>query len=123
MNGTAPALDPALRQREVGSFAIDSRDVKPGDVFFALSQPEYRENGFNGDFEDATKYVTSAFEKGAVVCVVRPDRFEEHRTELGEYKDRLLFVNDTIGALQQLAHRVYLEWNKPVVAITGSALC
>jgi len=114
-------LDPALHATDVTNFSIDSREVQAGDVFFALSQPDYANNGFNGDFEDATKYVTSAFEKGAVVCVVRPDRFEEHRTELGEYKDRLLFVNDTIGALQQLAHRVYLEWNKPVVAITGSA--
>ena len=50
-------MDPALLEREVVSFAIDSRDVQAGDVFFALSQPEYKNNGFNGDFEDATKYV------------------------------------------------------------------
>ncbi len=67
MNATAPALDPALREREVGSFAIDSREVQSGDVFFALSQPDYRDNGFNGDFEDSTRYVPSAFEKGAAV--------------------------------------------------------
>lgn len=121
MNGTAPALDPALRQREVGSFAIDSREVKPGDVFFALSQPEYRENGFNGDFEDSTRYAPGAFEKGAVVCVLRRDRFDEHRDELEGLENKLIFVDDAIQALQKLAHSVYLEWNKPVVAITGSA--
>jgi len=121
MNGTAPALDPALRQREVGSFAIDSRDVKPGDVFFALSQPEYRENGFNGDFEDSTKYVPGALDKGAVACVLRRDRLEEHRSELEGLANRLIFVDDVIKALQDLAHSVYLAWDKPVVAITGSA--
>jgi len=121
MNAVATAFDPALLLREVGSFAIDSREVSNGGVFFALSQPEYRDNGFNGDFEDSTKYVPSAFEKGAVACVVRQDRFEEHRAELEPFRDRLIFVDDAIAAFQRLAHGVYLEWNKPVVAITGSA--
>ncbi|MEO6656518.1 MAG: UDP-N-acetylmuramoyl-tripeptide--D-alanyl-D-alanine ligase, partial [Pyrinomonadaceae bacterium] len=121
MNASAPALDPALLEREVGSFAIDSREVVNGDVFFALSQPEYRDNGFNGDFEDSTTYVPAAFEKGAAVCVVRSDRFEEHKAVLDKFQDRLLFVDDAIAAFQRLAHGVYLEWDKPVVAITGSA--
>ena len=121
MNAAAPALDPALLTREVGSFVIDSREVISGSIFFALSQPEYRNNGFNGEFEDSTSYVPAAFEKGAAVCVVREDRFEEHKDDLGQYRDRLIFVDDVIAGFQQLAHGVYLEWNKPVVAITGSA--
>ena len=121
MKAAASKLNPALPERDVISFAIDSRDVQAGDVFFALAQPDYANNGFNGDFEDSTKYVGSAFEKGAVACVVRRDRFDEHRVDLAEFEDRLIFVDDTIAALQGLAHAVYLEWNKPVVAITGSA--
>ena len=121
MNAEALKMNPALPEREITSFAIDSRDVKAGDVFFALSQPEYRDNGFNGEFDDATQFVASAFEKGAVACVVRRDRFEEHRGSLGEFEDRLIFTDDAIRALQDLAHGVYLEWNRPVVAITGSA--
>ena len=121
MNGSAPALDPALLECEVGSFAIDSREGGPGTVFFALSQPEYKNNGFNGDFADSTAFVPAAFENQAVACVVRRDRFDEHRTDLEEFSDRLIFVDDAIVALQQLAHGVYLDWNKPVVAITGSA--
>ena len=114
-------IDPALPATEVTNFSIDSREVQAGDVFFALSQPDYANNGFNGDFEDATKFVAAAFEKGAVACVVRPDRFEEHRADLEASKDRLLFVGDAVAALQHLAHGVFLEWNRPVVAITGSA--
>jgi len=105
----------------VTNFSIDSREVQAGDVFFALSQPDYANNGFNGDFEDATQYVLGAFEKGAVACVVRADRFAEYISDLEPYKTRLLFVKDAIAALQHLAHRIYLDWNKPVVAVTGSA--
>lgn len=121
MNAEALKLNPALPDVEVESFVIDSREAAAGKVFFALSQPEYKNNGFNGDFEDSTPYVPAAFEKGAVACVVRRDRFEEHRAALEQFEDRLIFVEDAIAALQKLAHGVYKEWNKPVVAITGSA--
>lgn len=121
MNAQASALDPALLAREVGSFAIDSREVQPGGVFFALSQPEYKDNCFNGDFDDSTQFVPSAFEKGAVACVAREDRYEEHKSALEPFRDRLIFVDDAIAAFQRLAHGIYLEWNKAVVAVTGSA--
>ena len=121
MNALASINDPALLASEVGSFAIDSREVQPGGVFFALSQPDYKDNGFNGDFDDSTAFVPSAFERGAAACVVRSDRFEEHKAELDVFRDRLIFVDDAIAAFQRLAHGIYLEWNKPVVAITGSA--
>src|SRR6185369_4132409 len=120
MNADARAFDPALLSSEVGSFAIDSREVQPGGVFFALSQPEYENNCFNGDFEDSTRYVPSAFENGAIACVVRRDRFEEHRSALESHISGLLFVEDAIVAFQQLAHGVYLEWDGPIVGITGS---
>ncbi|HEY2847307.1 MAG TPA: Mur ligase family protein, partial [Pyrinomonadaceae bacterium] len=90
-------------------------------MFFALSQPEYRENGFNGEFEDSTRYAKSAIERGAVAAVVRRDRFEEYGPELEAVESRLVFVDDVIAAFQRLAHGVYVEWNQPIVAITGSA--
>lgn len=121
MEADASALDPALQDAEVTSFAIDSRETQAGVVFFALSQPEYKDNCFNGDFEDSTKYVVSALENGATAAVVRRDRFEEHKAELEKFADKLIFVEDAIAAFQRLAHGVYAEWNKPVVAVTGSA--
>lgn len=121
MNADAKTLDPALLSAEVRSFVIDSREVQAGEVFFALSQPEYKDNCFNGDFEDSTKYVYSAFEKGAIAAVVRRKRFEEHKADLEKFQDRLIFAEDVIVAFQNLAHGVYEEWNKPIIAVTGSA--
>lgn len=121
MNAGTSNLNPALLAEEAANFVIDSRDVQAGDVFFALSQPDYRNNGFNGDFEDATQYAAAALAKGGLACVVRSDRYDEHKAGLEKFQDRLIFVSDTIVALQKIAHGVYLEWDKPVVAITGSA--
>jgi UDP-N-acetylmuramoyl-tripeptide--D-alanyl-D-alanine ligase len=121
MNAEASNFNPALLGREVNSFTIDSRQTKAGDVFFALAQPDFQNNCFNGEFQDSHVFIPSAFAKGATVCVARRDRLEQHRAVLEEFQDRLIFVSDGILALQNLAHGVYLEWNKPVVAITGSA--
>ena len=121
MNAEASKLSPALPGTEVDFFQIDSRRVQAGDLFFALAQPDFQNNCFNGEFQDSHKFIPSAFEKGAIACVARRDRFEEHRAILEEFQDRLIFVEDGILALQNLAHSVYLEWNKPIVAITGSA--
>lgn len=121
MNADASNIKPALLETEVQSFPVDSRDAQAGAVFFALSQPDYKNNCFNGDFEDSTRYAASALENGAVAAVVRRDRFAEHKAELEKFSDRLIFVDDAIAAFQKLAHGVYKEWNKPVVAVTGSA--
>lgn len=121
MNAEASNLNPALLESEVEKFQTDSRQIKAGEVFFAFSQPEFENNCFNGEFLDATKFVLSAFEKGAVAAVIRQDRFDEQKETLEKYADKLVFAEDVIAAFQKLAHHVYLNWNKPVVAITGSA--
>ena len=121
MNAEASHLKPALLGSEVNSFAIDSRQIRAGDVFFAFAQTDFENNCFNGEFQDSHQFIQSAFAKGAAACVARRDRVEEYRAVLEEFQDRLIFVSDGILAFQNLAHGVYLEWNKPVVAITGSA--
>ena len=121
MNASALDSGPAILEREIASFSIDSREVLAGSLFFALSQPDYRNNGFNGDFEDASRYIPDAFQKGAAACIARKDRYQEHIGLLGEFSDRIFLVDDAIAALQGLARRVYQEWGGPVVAITGSA--
>ena len=121
MNADASRLNPALLGTEVNSFAIDSRRVQAGDVFFAFAPTDFQNNCFNGEFQDSHKFIPTAFESGAVSCVARPDKFAEHQEILEPFQDKLIFVADGIAAFQKLAHGTYLEWNKPVVAITGSA--
>jgi UDP-N-acetylmuramoyl-tripeptide--D-alanyl-D-alanine ligase len=109
-----------ISKREITGFSIDSRSVGAGELFFALSQQDYTRAGFNGEFIDAHRFIADAFERGAIAAVARTDRVNGDPA-LEAMRDRLVLVEDAIAALQQLAHRVYEAWNKPVVGITGSA--
>lgn len=114
-NSGAPMFD-----NKITGFSIDSRSAGAGELFFALSQQDYTRAGFNGEFVDAHRFIGEAFQRGAVAAVARADRVNGD-PELEAMRDRLVLVEDAIAALQQLAHRVYEAWNRPVIAITGSA--
>ena len=118
--GAGESLNPEMFDKQITDFSIDSRSVGAGELFFALSQQDYVRAGFNGDFADGHKYIAEAFERGAVAAVARTDRVQGDPL-LETMRDRLLLVEDAIVALQTLAHRVYKAWDRPVVAITGSA--
>ncbi|MFN2493726.1 MAG: UDP-N-acetylmuramoyl-tripeptide--D-alanyl-D-alanine ligase [Pyrinomonadaceae bacterium] len=120
MGAIAAEVSAEVFDKEILDFSIDSRAVKPGELFFALSQDDYVRAGFNGSFADAHQYIADAFAKGAVAAVARVDRVRKDERLLA-LQDRLLLVDDAIVALQTLAHRVYEAWDEPVVAITGSA--
>ncbi len=109
----------SLLSAEVKGFSIDSRTTSAGDVFFALAQPDYQNHGFNGEFGDSHEFVPTAFERGAIAAVIHANKIENE--SLKPFRERLIPVADCIEALQQLAAGVYRDWNKPVVAVTGSA--
>jgi len=109
-----------LFDKQITDFSIDSRSVKAGELFFALSQKDYARAGFNGVFADGHKFIESALDSGAIAAVARADRVAGDQALLA-LKDRLLLVDDAIVGLQTLAHRVYEGWGKPVIGITGSA--
>src|SRR6185503_83586 len=102
---------------EITGFSIDSRSAGAGELFFALSQDDYARAGFNGQFADGHEFIVDAFRQGAIAAVGRADRVNGD-PKLEPLKDRLLLVDDAIAALQTLAHRVYENWNRPVVGIT-----
>lgn len=120
MGADTSSLGAALFDKQITGFSIDSRSVGAGELFFALSQQDYTRAGFNGEFVDAHRFIADAFASGAIAAVARKDRVQGD-PELQAMRERLLLVEDAIAALQQLAHRVYEAWNKPVVGITGSA--
>jgi UDP-N-acetylmuramoyl-tripeptide--D-alanyl-D-alanine ligase len=120
MGVTATALSAELFDKQINDYSIDSRSTGAGELFFALSQPDYDRAGFNGTFADAHVYIPQALARGAIAAVVRRDRVSGDEALLG-LQDRLLLVDDAIAALQTLARRVYESWGRPVVAITGSA--
>lgn len=120
MGADTAGLGAAIFDNTITGFSIDSRSVGAGELFFALSQQDYTRAGFNGEFVDAHRFIADAFQSGAIAAVARKDRVSGD-AELEAMRDRLVLVDDAIAALQQLAHRVYEAWNKPVVGITGSA--
>ena len=120
MGATTASLSAELFDKEIVDFSIDSRTVGAGEIFFALSQPDYERAGFNGAFVDGHGFIAGAFDKGAIAAVARRERVAGG-TDMLPLSDRLLIVEDVIAALQTLARRVYEEWSRPVIGITGSA--
>jgi UDP-N-acetylmuramoyl-tripeptide--D-alanyl-D-alanine ligase len=90
----------------VTGWSVDSRTLKPGDLFFALRGPNH----------DGHAYAREVFEKGAVAVVV--DREVDGSAAP---PGRVLRVADSLQALQQLAARARKSWGGRVVAVTGSA--
>src|SRR2546425_6979349 len=101
MGAMTYGLGAELFDKEIIDFSIDSRTVGEGELFFALSQPDYERAGFNGQFADAHEFIGQAFAGGAIAAVARRDRAAD--AKLNELTDRLLLVDDAIAALQKLA--------------------
>src|SRR6266702_6354751 len=120
MGARTEALRAELFDKEILDFSIDSRTSEAGELFFALSQPDYERAGFNGAFADAHNFIAQALANGAIAAVARSERVAGDE-KLGVLIDRLLLVDDAIAALQTLARKVYERWGKPVIGITGSA--
>lgn len=96
---------------EALGYAIDSRTIGAGDLFFAV----------RGERLDGHEYVQAALTNGAVAAVV------SNRWVVPAEVDvlKLLQVADgedcVLRALQQLAHAVRREWGGQVIGVTGSA--
>jgi UDP-N-acetylmuramoyl-tripeptide--D-alanyl-D-alanine ligase len=86
---------------QVSGWSVDSRTLRPGDLYFALRGPNH----------DGHAYVAEVLAKGAVGAVV--DREVEGAA--------VLKVEDSLTALQTLASSARREWGGDVVGVTGSA--
>ncbi|HEX8191120.1 MAG TPA: hypothetical protein VF586_22360, partial [Pyrinomonadaceae bacterium] len=111
-----------LFDKEINGFSIDSRAVRPGELFFALSPEDYRRHCFTAtSFADAHRFIPEALGAGGAVAAVARAASVERDEGLRPFLDRLLLVDDVIDALQAVARGTIDAWGRPVVGITGSA--
>jgi UDP-N-acetylmuramoyl-tripeptide--D-alanyl-D-alanine ligase len=87
-------------------YSIDSRTIRPGELFFAVK----------GEKMDGHDFVRQALDRGAVAVVVAGGKVGGFSSRVG-----LIVVEDTLLALQGLAKAVRRLWGKPLIAVTGSA--
>ncbi len=83
--------------------SIDSRTVEKGDLFFALSGPNFDGHG----------YVKSALDGGAAGAVVS-------KSVDGIPADKLIIVEDVMAALVTLGKAGRSRVSAPIIAVTGS---
>jgi len=86
-------------------YSIDSRTVRPGELFFAV----------RGERLDGHDFIDQALVRGAVAAVVRRDHLARY-----PIRAQLVAVEDTLVALQTLATAVRRMWARPLIAVTGS---
>jgi len=109
VGGTLHGLKNGSPTREATGYSIDSRTLKPGELFFAV----------RGDRFDGHDFVGSALERGASAAVVAKSKVLELPEAVRQ--QTLLIVDEPLITLQTLAAAVRRHWGKRVIGITGSA--
>ncbi len=100
-----------LAEREPLGYSIDSRTIRAGELFFAI----------RGDNYDGHLFVADAIAQRALAAVVSRGFLDsEVGRQIDPQKAALIMVDDTLDALQSLAHNVIRNWPGEVIAITGS---
>ena len=82
--------------------SIDTRTIEKGNLFFAISGPNF----------NANQFAEEALEKGAAYAVVDDEQFVTD--------DRIILAEDGLEALQELAKFHRSRFKRPVLGITGS---
>ena len=92
----------------IEKYSIDTRSINKGDMYVAIK----------GENVDGNNFICDAFDKGAIGCITDGEIPNEL---LQNYKDKLIIkVENTILALQQIASYIRMQYDIPVIAITGS---
>lgn len=98
-----PSLLDQIGDMEVTGVAINSREVEPGSIFFAII----------GENNNGHNYIESAIEKGAVAVIAQ----EGYKTPIDVAH---VFVENTTKSLGKLAKAFWRKNKIPCVVITGS---
>ena len=88
--------------KTVRGIVTDSREVRPGDLYIAIS----------GDRVDGHTFIKDVFEKGAVCALVNSD--------IENADEQLIKVNNSVSTIGKLAKAWRNQFDIPVMGITGS---
>ncbi len=92
-------------------FSIDTRTLKPGDLFFAL----------DGAHEKGHVYLQEALRKGALAGLCAERYRENIRQNLSDaFYQKAFFVDEPILELAKLAHQHRCHFLIPIVGVAGS---
>ena len=97
-------LDPLAR---VAGVSIDSRAIRPGELFVAIHGPRH----------DGHTFVPDVLAGGALAAVVAQDKLAQFPEAA---RNRCIVVADTFVALKQLARKVREAWGGKIAGVTGS---
>lgn len=103
----AGRLIPGAKSALITGISIDTRSIRPGEVFVAIQG-----NNFDGHC-----FLSDAFKKGASCLIVKkaPDCLPR-----GMRRANFIEVKDTIKALGDIARLRRAKFKGPVIAVTGS---
>ena len=85
------------------SVSIDTRSIKPKDIFFAIKGPNF----------DGNNFALEAIKKGASYVI-------SDNPDISKKSDKIIYVDNAIKALQKLANYHRRKLNTKILAITGS---
>ena len=88
--------------KTVRGIVTDSREVRPGDLYIAIS----------GDRVDGHTFIKDVFEKGAVCALVNSD--------IENADEQLIKVNNSVSTIGKVAKAWRNQFDIPVMGITGS---
>lgn len=90
--------------KSVSGYSVDSRTIQAGEVYVALK----------GEKVDGHEFIGDAKAKGASAAIVAKSyKGLSHGLDL-------IYVDDPLVALQELARQVITQWHPRIVAVTGS---
>ncbi len=104
--GSISEGDPGFRLINIYGVSTDSRTIKSGELFVALS----------GDNHNGHDYLETAFSRGAAAAIVAKDE----ALKRGLNDSRYIAVADTLFAFGELARHHRLSMATKIVGVTGS---
>ncbi|MBI4469706.1 MAG: UDP-N-acetylmuramoyl-tripeptide--D-alanyl-D-alanine ligase [Acidobacteria bacterium] len=109
--GVRSPMSERLSNLEPTGYAIDSRTIRPGELFFAIRGPSF----------DGHDFAHDALTRGACAAVVSRPIAPSHTSATSPLSPQFLLVNDTLKSLQALARWLRANWGGALVGVTGSA--